>query len=209
MWLPEQEPGDSIIPSWRRDVILTTAETPEAMQPDPTELLIRTGNRADAAALADLAARTFGDAFGADTPPDDMRLYLDENFSEAKQAAELEDPSMVTLIGEAGGRMVAYAQLSLDPPPPCVTTARPFKLERFYVDRTHHGSGIAPRLMQRVIEAARVRGRTAIWLTVWEINGRALRFYAKSGFTDVGRVTFMVGNDVQYDRVLVLDVAAT
>jgi ribosomal protein S18 acetylase RimI-like enzyme len=38
---------------------------------------------------------------------------------------------------------------------------------------------------------------------VWERNDRALAYYRKSGFVDVGSHTFVVGGDAQTDRVMV------
>jgi diamine N-acetyltransferase len=45
-----------------------------------------------------------------------------------------------------------------------------------------------------------------LWLGVWERNPRAIAFYAKSGFSEVGIHDFLVGTDRQTDRVLVAPV---
>ncbi len=42
-----------------------------------------------------------------------------------------------------------------------------------------------------------------MWLGVWERNPRAIAFYIKSGFVEVGSHVFIVGNDRQTDLVLV------
>jgi ribosomal protein S18 acetylase RimI-like enzyme len=42
-----------------------------------------------------------------------------------------------------------------------------------------------------------------VWLQVWEQNPRALRFYAKAGFTDAGGATYRIGHQVDRDRLLV------
>jgi Acetyltransferase (GNAT) family. len=57
------------------------------------------------------------------------------------------------------------------------------------------------------IEARRRGGRT-LWLGVWSQNPRAIRFYAKWGYEDVGGQTFMLGDDPQQDRVLALSLDA-
>ena len=73
---------------------------------------------------------------------------------------------------------------------------------RFYVDRPLHGTGLARRLMDAVLEAARSRAKRTLWLGVWERNARAQAFYRKAGFMDVGAQTFRLGRDVQTDRVM-------
>ncbi|HEV7767664.1 MAG TPA: GNAT family N-acetyltransferase, partial [Thermoanaerobaculia bacterium] len=73
---------------------------------------------------------------------------------------------------------------------------------RFYVEHGHHGRGIAQSLMQAAEDAARALGGTALWLGVWEHNPRAIAFYLKCGFGDVGSHPFMVGRDLQTDRLM-------
>jgi ribosomal protein S18 acetylase RimI-like enzyme len=57
-------------------------------------------------------------------------------------------------------------------------------------------------MMDAVIDAARERGTGTLWLGVWERNTRAQAFYRKFGFVDVGSHTFMLGTDVQTDRLM-------
>jgi ribosomal protein S18 acetylase RimI-like enzyme len=61
---------------------------------------------------------------------------------------------------------------------------------------------VADALMAGVIQRARRRGATSLWLGVWERNARAQAFYRRHGFGKVGRHTFVVGNDPQTDDVL-------
>jgi ribosomal protein S18 acetylase RimI-like enzyme len=70
------------------------------------------------------------------------------------------------------------------------------------VDKVHHGRGIAHQLMDAVIDAAHKRGAGTLWLGVWERNTRAQAFYGKFGFVVVGSHTFMLGTDVQTDRLM-------
>ncbi len=165
-------------------------------------LIIRTGTSADAAALAEFAARTFREAFADGNRPEDVALHLTASYSQAKQLAELVDPGVTTLLAEADGRLAGFAQLRDSPTPGCVTGASPIELWRFYVDRPWHGKGVAQALMRRAgEEAVRRRGRT-LWLGVWERNPRARKFYGREGFVDVGTQQFTLGTDLQTDRVM-------
>ena len=58
--------------------------------------------------------------------------------------------------------------------------------------------------MDAAVEAAAARGARTLWLGVWERNARAIAFYAKCGFADVGAQPFTLGADVQTDRVMAL-----
>ena len=60
--------------------------------------------------------------------------------------------------------------------------------------------------MAAVMEAAQTAGARHLWLGVWEHNPRAIRFYAKCGFVDVGSHDFVLGADRQTDRVMLAPV---
>jgi ribosomal protein S18 acetylase RimI-like enzyme len=167
-----------------------------------TSLTTRVGTPADAAALAEFAARTFRDTFAADNKPEDMDRHEVEAYGVVQQGRELVDPDITTIIVEAGGSFAAFAQVRQAPAPACVTGAAPIELWRFYVARDWHGRGVAQDLMRRVeAEAIRRDGRT-LWLGVWEHNPRAQAFYTKCGFVDVGTQQFVVGADIQTERVM-------
>ena len=163
---------------------------------------IRRATPGDAASLAVLAARTFRDAFERQNTPEDMALYLATNYGPARQAAELRDENIVTLVADAGDALAGYAQLREGTAPECVLAASPIELWRFYVERAWHGQGLAQELMASSLEAAAERGAATIWLAVWERNERALAFYRKCGFEIVGEKEFLLGTDRQTDRVM-------
>ena len=171
-------------------------------------LRIRIAVEADAAALAAFAARTFEETFGPHNRAEDMRAHLSKAFGIAQQTQELLNPDMVTLLGFHGTTLVAFAQVKRQGPPPGVDIDAPVELNRFYVDRTAHGKGVAQQLMCAVYSAARDFGGQTLWLGVWERNPRAIAFYQKAGFVDCGSHDFLVGQDRQTDRVLVAPVPA-
>lgn len=167
---------------------------------DAVTCTIRRATPGDAAALAALAVRTFRDTYEATSRPEDMAAYLTRTYGPAQQLAEITAPDVVTLLADLGG-LAAFAQVRTGSPPPCVTAPRSVEVWRFYVDRAWHGRGVAKQLMRAVLgEAA---GVDAVWLGVWEHNPRAIAFYRKFGFVDVGRQEFHFGTDVQTDRVMV------
>ena len=171
-----------------------------------TNVTIRRGQVADAAELAEFAARTFEETYSAENKPEDMQAHVDANFGPSQQAAELSDPSVTTILCRLSGELVAYAQIRRSTPPSCVTHAAPIELHRLYVDRRAHGSGLASKLIHAVHQAAHEFDGRHIWLSVWEQNARAISFYKKVDFVDVGSTIFMVGPDRQVDRVLVVGV---
>lgn len=153
--------------------------------------------------LAELARRTFYDTFAATNNADDMAVHLARAYGVEQQASELRDPEILTLIAEADGAAIGYAQLKAGHVPECVTGGQPMELWRFYLSREWHGRGVAQPLMERVKAAARERGAKTLWLGVWEHNDRARGFYAKCGFVEAGQHIFLFGTDPQTDVVMV------
>ncbi len=170
-------------------------------------IMIRRGVAADAATLAELAARTFRETFAPDNRPEDMALHIAGAYGTAQQGRELADPGIATLLVEADGELAGYAQLRAGPAPACVTGASPLEVWRFYVARPWQGRGIAQALMASVEAEAHLRGVQTLWLGVWERNGRAKAFYHKFGFVNAGEQVFRVGADPQTDHILVRPVA--
>ena len=169
---------------------------------------VRKATRSDASLLADLAARTFAETFGAVNTAEDMALHLERSYGEEIQRRELEDARLTYLIAEVDGAPAGYALLRAADAPPCVAGATPIEIQRFYVDAPWHGVGVAAALMRACErEAERLEHRT-LWLAVWERNARAQRFYEKMGFRAVGSQPFVLGTDTQTDRVMERSVTA-
>jgi ribosomal protein S18 acetylase RimI-like enzyme len=163
---------------------------------------IRPAAPADAEALTELATRTFLETFSAQNDPCDLQLYLGSVYRTDKQAAEIADPRMSTLVAEVDGRLAAFAQLRDSEIPDCVEDRVAIELMRFYVDGRFHGRGLAGALMTAVLAESRRRGAGTLWLGVWEHNERAKAFYLKCGFIDVGSHVFLLGTDPQTDRIM-------
>jgi ribosomal protein S18 acetylase RimI-like enzyme len=163
---------------------------------------IRRAAPADAKALAELAEATFRATFAATNEARNMDLHCRDNYGEARQAAELADPGIATFVAEDRGRLIGYAQVRDGHAPACVATGKPGEIMRLYVAADWHGQGIAQRLMAACLEEIARRGADVAWLGVWEHNPRAIAFYRKWGFVEVGEHTFAVGEDPQRDLVL-------
>jgi GNAT superfamily N-acetyltransferase len=168
----------------------------------PAGLRIRRATLADAPLIASLGAETFVTSFGAKNTPENLAKHLANAFGEEIQRRELTDPAITYLIAELEGRTAGYAQVREGDAPECITSPAPVEVRRFYVLHDFHGTGIAQALMDACASEARQRGGRTLWLGVWDQNPRAIRFYTKWGFEDVGGQTFMLGDDPQQDRVL-------
>lgn len=174
-------------------------------------ITIRRATLQDAALLSDLARRTFHDAYVATAPPDQLAIHLARAFGVEQQSAELADQGLLTLLAEVEGDVAGFAQVRIDrahAAPPCVRGGRAIEIARFYLEQRWTGHGIAQPLMDEVLATGKDVGGEVTWLTVWEGNRRAIRFYEKCGFREVGRAPYRFGDRIEQDWVMSRAIAA-
>ena len=171
-------------------------------------MTVRQASPADAAAIAEVAARTFALACPPSTAPTAIAAFIATNLSEAAFAGYLGDPARTLLVAEAaaGEPFDGYAMLLAgEPADPDVAGAIRFRptaeLSKIYVREGAHGRGTAAELLARSLDAARAGGAVGVWLGTNEENVRAQRFYAKHGFAVVGTKRFKLGDRYEDDLV--------
>jgi len=159
----------------------------------------------DAAALAQFGARAFAETFAHSTSAENLAAFLAGTYSAERQRAELLDPGIYVAVAEddhATGALAGYVLLRAAPAPSCVHGPAPVELARIYTDSAFVGRGLGHALLEHARAEARRRGFRTLWLGVWEHNARALAFYGRHGFRDVGSHVFRVGADAQTDRLM-------
>jgi GNAT superfamily N-acetyltransferase len=165
-------------------------------------LNIRRARIEDANLLAELGAQTFAETFTEDNAPEDMAAYLAASFNIEQLTAELTDPLSTFFIAEIDGDAAGYAKIHSGEALDGVGGQKPIELVRLYVSRKWLGRGVGQALMQRCIDEARETGFLTIWLGVWERNSRALAFYRRWDFREVGEHIFQLGADPQRDILM-------
>ncbi len=148
----------------------------------------------DAAALADLGARSFVAKFGHLYRPEDLADFLAGSHGEANVAAEIANPAMPILLACEGERLLGYCKLKLACGWPDHARGRKaIELKQLYTDPEATGRGIGAKLMNWALAKARVEGADEVQLSVYSDNPGAQKFYQRYGFEKVGDIFFMVG----------------
>jgi ribosomal protein S18 acetylase RimI-like enzyme len=171
----------------------------------PETLDIRMAVPSEVDRLAELARRTFIDTFAEHNTAEDMAKYVDEAFSRDQLLSELEDSASTFIWAERTGIPAGYAKLRRGTDRACVTGPKPVELERMYAETDQIGAGVGKTLLHMAIKICQSEGFQTMWLGVWESNDRAIEFYCRQGFFEVGKQDFMLGNDRQTDLIMQLD----
>jgi len=79
------------------------------------------------------------------------------------------------------------------------------EIHRIYVLQAFHGKKIGQLLLDEVLKIAKEMAVNSIWLGVWEENNRAIQFYTKNGFVEFDKHIFTLGDDVQTDLLMQLE----
>lgn len=171
--------------------------------------MIRRAVAEDARALAEVAAETFPLACPPHTLPESIAAFIAAHLSVDSFTAYLADPARVLFVAEDEGVAVGYTMLVLAEPSDedvaAAVTVRPTaELSKVYVREGFHGRGLASRLVEASVDAARAGGAASVWLGVNQENARANRFYEKQGFERVGTKRFLVGERYEDDFVRLL-----
>jgi GNAT superfamily N-acetyltransferase len=156
----------------------------------------------DGAALRAMARQSFSEAFAHLHQPYPFAEFLDHAYGESgTMAHDLDDPAIRWLAGFHEGKPVGYAKLApLRAPAPCPLPGS-VELQQIYVLAAWHGRGVAAHLMQWALATAIGRQAPEVYLTVFDHNERAKRFYRRHGFVEVGRCAFALGGREYDDRV--------
>ena len=73
------------------------------------------------------------------------------------------------------------------------------ELSKLYVHPEFHGIGVAHTLLDEALVDMAGRGIRTAWLTVNQLNARANAFYEKSGFANIAKKQYRVGDVIDDD----------
>lgn len=154
------------------------------------------------AALRAMAREAFSDTFAALYDAAPFARFLEETYGRnGRMQRDLADPGVRWMAAAHSADIIGYAKLSRLIAPAPAPKPGAMELQQIYVLRPWQGQGVAAHLMDWALETARAAGAPEIYLTVFDHNHRAKRFYARYGFAEVGRCTFTLGDRVDDDRV--------
>jgi ribosomal protein S18 acetylase RimI-like enzyme len=165
-------------------------------------LSIRYATKDDAALIADVSQKTFYDTFAADNTPEDMEIFLSEQFTKGRLMLEVGSPGNEFLLAYKNNAVAGYVKLREGKVPLKLKGKNLLEIARLYVLKEFIGERVGAQLMQRSIDIAREKNKEAIWLGVWEKNQRAIDFYRKFGFEKFSECDFLLGKDLQRDWMM-------
>ena len=144
---------------------------------------VRKASPSEAHTLGPFAEACFRESFGYLFPEEALDLLCSKAFTTQVMEGLI---SHGTWVAEAPEGLRGYVAMSPDPCPVEGLAAPHLELSRLYVAAPWMGQGVSDALMAAFMDETRIRGFKGVWLEAFEGNPRALGFYKRWGFRDLG-----------------------
>lgn len=169
-------------------------------------LNIRNALVGDALAMSKFAAERFTDTFGFVYDPQDLQHHLATKYTQEVFANYINDHAMLNILAlNEDDEITGFAQAGDMALPLDGAIKQSTELYRFYVSNEAKGTGLAKKLYQRVLEYAIARQSKVLYLGVWSQNARAIAFYKRLGFEEIGKYLYQVGKTFDDERIMRLE----
>lgn len=163
---------------------------------------IRPATEGDAAVLAALGMQVWLERYAQSGIRPVIAEYVLQTFTEAQLQHALRDPQQRFWLAEQQGHAAGFIQLGLGRPDPIRQLPQQVEVDRLYVQACQTRQGLGPALLGAAREVLQAEGWQGYWLTVWQGNPDAIRFYQREQFQAVGVTWFELEQERHENQVL-------
>lgn len=166
-------------------------------------------NISDVEKIQKIGKQTFSETFSSSNAAENMAQYLANGFSLEKLTTELTNPDSTFYLALDNNNVIGYLKINFGLSQTELKDSKALEIERIYVLKAYQGKKIGQLLYDKALQVATEKKVEYVWLGVWEKNVRALHFYTKNGFVEFDKHLFKLGNDVQTDLMMKLQLTNT
>jgi ribosomal protein S18 acetylase RimI-like enzyme len=168
-------------------------------------IIIRKATISDLEIIQQISKQTFTETFAAVNTPENMENYVRENFNSVQVASEINNPNSAFYLASLENEIIGYMKLNFGDAQTENQKENNLEIHRIYVLQRFHGKKMGQLLLDEVLKIAKKMEVNSVWLGVWEENHRAIQFYSKNGFFEFDKHIFTLGDDVQTDLLMQLE----
>jgi len=167
------------------------------------EPTFRNATRDDALCISVLAAHVFVHTYATFGIREAIAREVTEELSTSAMAALLANPDVRFIVAEVANHLVGFVQLKLHAENTAVASHNAVEVVRLYVLERFASSGVGTGLLAKAEALAAAHGGQHTWLTTWVGNTRALAFYLRRGYTELGPTTYIFQGEHIENRLFV------
>lgn len=161
----------------------------------------------DLNALQKIGKQTFSDAYAFNNDKESMDAYLKNGFSTEKLKVELTDQNSEFYFAHLDHKVIGYLKVNFGISQTDIKDDKALEIERIYLLKNFYGKKIGQQLLEKSVLIAKLKNLEYIWLSVWEKNPKAIKFYERNGFVQFNKHTFTLGEEKQTDIMMRLVLA--
>ncbi|HKV08930.1 MAG TPA: GNAT family N-acetyltransferase [Thermoanaerobaculia bacterium] len=162
---------------------------------------MRSAVDSDALSIGALATQVFLDTYATEGIRPSVAREVQEYFSPAAISALLSSSNTRFILAERAGHLIGFAQLTLGAVHELVLDRPAVELHRLYVQARSAGSGVGTALLREAEAMAAREGAVELWLIVWAENVKALAFYERRGYQELGTDSYVFENEQYETRI--------
>ncbi|WP_448216722.1 N-acetyltransferase family protein [Endozoicomonas sp. 2B-B] len=168
--------------------------------------MIRIAETKDSSDIAALSIQIWLDTYAKRGVRKSISQYVLSEFTEQNIEIKLSSENEVYFIAIEDDHLVEYLSLNVSARCPVTGSKKP-ELDRLYIQESFTGKGLGSKLLQEALTFCSSAGLEQLWLTVFHENTRALKFYEKHGFKEIGLTYFELENEKHKNYVLSTSIA--
>ena len=168
--------------------------------------MIRLAEERDASSLAAVSIEVWLNTYLREGVGPFFADYVLAEFTAQKFRNSMRDPNMAIWVSENLMGIDGFVAVSSTTKPP-LPNCPPLEITTLYVQPRHQSSGRGVALLYRALDHCRSMGSESAWLKVNAENGRAIRFYLRHGFSQIGSTHFVIADRAYENYVMKTELA--
>ena len=162
---------------------------------------MRIAGTSDAPCLSALGVQVFLETYATFGIRSALAREAESQFSVSAFVERLVHPGTRITLAERAGHLIAFAEIVLGARHALVPAGPSAELTRLYVQSPFLRQGVGSQLLGQAEALAFMESASTLWLTAWVGNQRALAFYARKGYEQLGSTEYTFEGEAFENRL--------
>ena len=155
------------------------------------KIVYRKANLSDILKLSILFKQVYIATYGINGVSDEFANFITKQFSVERLENLITNSPENIIVATYQNNLVGVAEVDFNKKCPVQAIIAP-ELNKLYILEWFCGKGIGQKLIEEAEKLVKAKGVNQMWLWVLETNFRAINFYRKQGYKEIGNALFQM-----------------